>query len=509
MSAISEAVRLILNTGRTNEEIGQMAGVSRNTVRRYRVIVEEKGLQWPTVMELGDRELESIFRKPKGAHRRKRRPDLDYSYNELQKPGVTRQTLFDEYVEQDPETALGKTQFYDLIAKYTRKLSVTMRQTRKAGECVWVDYAGKCLYWKSRNTGELRRTQLFVAVLGASGYIFVCATASQKLPDWIEAHNAMFRFYGGVPEVIIPDNLKSAVTKASADPVINRTYRDLALHYGTVILPARPRRPKDKAPVEAAVRMITWWVIGKLRNRQFFSLAEINAAIVELLPIINARPIRLLNQSRRERFEQLDQPLLRSLPDEPFEYAEWTAKRKVPPDYHIEVERHFYSVPHELVGDLVEARITTSAVEIYANGKRVALHVRSSEVGGSTTLATHQSPAHRSYAQKTPGYYQDWARTVGRAATSVVDHQFLQHRAALPGLKACSNLRRLCREYGDERFEAACQRAERIGSMTVTSITSILKRRLDQTESTSTSKQVQLPLHHNVRGAGYYVQEGR
>lgn len=509
MNAIRDAVRLVLTTGRANEEIAQMVGVARNTVRRYRQIIDDGGLEWARVQEMGDKELETFFRKAKSTHSIKRLPDFLYFYNELQKRGVTRQLLYEEYAAQEPESAYSKTQFYGLFAKFLRRLNITMRQTRRAGECVWVDYAGKHLYWKDRSTGQLHKAQLFVAVLGASGYLFVHATATQASRDWIEAHNVMFRFYGGVPEVIIPDNLKSAVTKAGYDPVLNRTYRELGHHYVVVILPARPSRPKDKAPVEAAVRLVTWWIIGKLRNRQFFSLAEINEVIGELLPVINARPIRLLKKSRRERFEELDWPLLRSLPAEPFEFAEWTAKRKVPPDYHIEIEGHFYSVSHELTGDHVEGRITRSAVEFFCNGKRIARHVRSSAIGGTTTLPAHQAPAHRHYAQQTSEHYRQWAESIGPSAIAVVDQQFARHRVALPGLKACSHLRQLCREYGVERFEAACRRAERIGSLTVTSIRSILKRQLDTLELTDAPVQAVLPLHQNVRGAHYYAPEGR
>lgn len=507
MSAIRDSVRLLLTTGRSDEEIGQMVGVARSTVRRYRGIVEVEGLEWPSVQEMGDNKLEGIFRKTKSIHRAKRMPDLLYTYNELQKPDVTIQLTYDDYVEQDSETAYSRTQYYDIVNKFIRKLNITMRQKRRAGECVWVDYAGKHLYW--RNNGKVYRAELFVSVLGASGYLFVYATASQKLPDWIEAHNEMFAFYGGTPEVIVPDNLKSAVTTAGYDPVLNRTYRELGHHFEVVIIPARSGRPKDKAPVEAAVRLVTWWIIGRLRNRQFFSLAEINEAIRELLPIINAKPVRILKKSRHERFVELDQPLLRQLPAERFEFAEWTAKKKVPPDYHIEVGGHFYSVPHELVSEKVEGRVTNTSVEFYSNGKRVARHIRNSETGGTTTLPAHQAPSHRHYAQQTPENFQRWAGSVGPAASAIVAHQFSQHRVALPGLKACSNLRRLCREYGEERFEAACRRAEQIGSLTLTSVHSILKRRLDLVDAPSTPVQTRLPLHQNVRGPNYYTQEGR
>jgi hypothetical protein len=250
-------------------------------------------------------------------------------------------------------------------------------------------------------------------------------------------------------------------------------------------------------------------ILAALRHRQFFSLEEINEAISVELKKLNERPFKDYPGCRKERFEQLDKPLLQPLPEEAFEFAEWTSQLKVGPDYHVKVRGHYYSVPHSLVGLYVEARITAKVIEFYNNGKRVACHMRSEEVGQHTTIPSHQPDSHRYYAEQTPERILDWAKNIGSACYSVIQHQFESRPHPIQGIKACGTLQKLAKEHGTERFEAACERALAIGSPTAKSIRSILKRKISDVKSYQIPVQANLPLHHNVRGSNYYSDRSK
>lgn len=508
MNIKREALRLILTTPLSNIKIATLVGLATNTVKKYRLIVRKKELDWDDIRKMDDRQIQEIFRKSIPKIPTKRMPDWNHIHSQMLMPDVTLQLLWEEYCLDGPEDAYSYSAFAEYYRRYVVKLDISMRQTHKAGETVFVDFAGRKIAFQPPGVPE-QYAEIFVGVLGCSKYTFAYACASQKLPDWIDAHNQMYFNIGGVPSITIPDCLKSAVIKPGPEPKLNRTYREMAVHYGTVIVPARPRRPQDKSPAEIGVQVVTRWIIASLRHRKFYSLQEINDAIAEKLILLNERPFKKLPGCRRELFEQLDKPRLMLLPASVYEpSAVWTSPQKVRSDYHIHADKHYYSVHYQLVGSKVEIRITHSTVEIYSLGKRVATHVRSYVVGGHTTLPEHQPIAHRKYAEQTPEHFISWAKDIGEFTSSFVEYQLNRTPHWLPGVRACSSLVKLGKEYGAERLEAACERANKIGSLTLKSVRSILRRNLDSTDDSRIPVQGQLPFHHNVRGASYYSQEG-
>lgn len=507
MNKHRETLRFILTTHFGNRKIGRCVQLSHNTVGRYREIVGKLPLDWAAIDEMDDAEIEGLLKTKRFRIESKHMPDWAYIHHEMQYPHMTLQLMWEEYSIVNPGNAYAYSQFTHYYREYVGKIDISMRQDHRAGECVFVDFAGRTVPYME--SGEVKRAQVFVGTLGCSNYSFVYAVRSQSLPDWIEAHNRMYQFFGGTPQIVVPDNLKAAVISAGRDTELNRTYLEQSKHYQVVIIPARVRRPKDKAKAELSVLLASRWILARLRHRTFFSVEEINAAIADLLRQLNDRPFKRLPGSRRSRFEELDKPLLRPLPREPFEFAEWTTAHKIGPDYHMRVRDHYYSVPHELVSAHVEARVTNNVVELFHKGKRVASHQRSLEIGGHTTNSAHQPKAHRHYAEQTPELIMKWARSIGPSTEAVIQHQFDSKPHALLGIRYCVPLQRLAKEYGAERFEAACQRAQLIGSLTTKSIRSILQRRLDGQSDTHIPIQVNLPLHDNVRGSGYYANGGQ
>jgi transposase len=379
-----------------------------------------------------------------------------------------------------------------------------MRQIHKAGEKMFVDYAGQTLPIVDRSTGEIRAAQIFVAVLGASSYTFAEATWSQALADWIGSHTRALTFFGGVPQIIVPDNLKSGVNKPCRfDPEINSTYNDLAQHYGTAVIPARVRKPKDKAKAEVAVQIVERWILARLRHRTFFSLAEANAAIAGLLEELNTRPFKKLPGSRREAFEALDQPVLRPLPETPYEFAQWKTAR-VNIDYHIEVLGHYYSVPYQLLKQQITVRLTATTVECFHKGNRVASHRRSEHKGRHSTVTEHMPKAHQEYAGWDAKRLIDWARAAGVDTAALVEKILASRAHPQQGFRAALGLMRLDKIHGSERLDAACKRALFIGATTYKSVASILERGLDQ-QPLPEPQTPAAPIHHpNIRGNSYY-----
>lgn len=500
-----EILRQLMTTDMSSRQIARMHRKPHSTVRRYRKIIKRLGLSWESIADMGDDEIDHILR---GTHHRflsKRYPDYAHVHREMQCRHVTLQLLWEEYCIAEPLSAYSYAQFTHYYREYIKKLDITMRQVRRAGERVYVDFAGTTIPWFDRATGEERHACVFVAAMGASSYAFAYATASQSLPEWIDANSRMLQFFNGVPQLIVPDNLKSAVTRAGPEPQINRVYLEFARHYGVVIDPARPRRPRDKASAEAGVLLVSRY-LARLRHSRFFSIADINAAIAELLAVLNNRPYkRIPGECRRSRFEALDKPQLRPLPAEPYQFAEWVGPVKVGLDYHVPVKGHYYSVPYTLVHSQVEARAAVHTVELFHKGRRVASHVRSHEVGGHTTDSEHQPSNHRWFAERSPGRFVEWAKTIGTGAVAAVEHQFTDKPHPTVGMRTCSALQKLAKEHGPERFEAACRRAHAIGSLTLTSIRSILRRKLADLSVDDLPVQVDLPLDHNVRGPSYYT----
>lgn len=509
MNRDREELRLILTKpGMSNRAIARQVARSPNTIKTHRAVLTELGLNWEQINQLDDHQIRALLTSPRGKEIGKRDPDMLYTHSQMLEPDVTGQLVWEEYAMVEPSTAYGYSTFMEKYRTYKKSLGLAMRQVYKAGQFTFVDYAGRGIPYQPPGK-PAQMSQVFVGVLGASKYTFAYASESQKIPDWIDAHNQMYRFFGGVTEITVPDNLKSAVIKSGPDPELNRSYQEMAAHYGTVIVPARVRHPQDKALAEIGVQMVTRWIIAKLRKRRFTSIREINDAIAALLTELNNKPLQKLPWSRRELFEQVERTHLLPLPATTFEPSSaWVAMQTVKADYHVFVDKHYYSVPYQLVGLKVEARITHTTVEIFCAGKRVAGHVRSDVVGGTTTLPEHQPEAHRRYAEQTPEFFREWAVGVGEATQRFVEHQLTRTRNPLPGIRVCSSVKNLSRNFGTDRLEAACAYAERIGSLTLTSLRSILRRNLDSIQEPSLTVQGQLPLHPNVRGPGYYAQEG-
>jgi transposase len=505
MKDLRTAIRLVLSTTLSNREIGQQLNAAYNTIRRYRKAAEANDYQLDELMQLSDAELHSRFNKRPPRSDDKRMPDWAYVHRELQRKGVTRTLLWMEYTEEDPETAYQLSHFNQLYAAWAGKQALSMRQKYEPGERGWADFSGTLMQWVDPTTGECHNAEIFVGSASVSGLLFALAVPSQKQEHWIHAHCEWYEFLGGVPKITVPDNLKSAVQKAGKDPILNPAYREMADHYDTIILPARPRKPKDKGTVEGAVLIFLRWGIARLRNQVFHSLAELNSAIAECVEVINNRNMRRYKQSRRERFEQLDKPALRPLPSR-YEYGEWIGPMRVPPDYHLAIRGHFYSVPYRLVQQEVYARCTPTTVELYQDKGRVASHARSESVGDKTTYKEHMPENHRAWADHTPDRFLQWAKGVGPQAFAVVERLIHAARHPAGALNACATLQKLSKTHGAERFELACARALTIQSPTAKSIRSILQNGLEKQPSEHASVR-SLPSHGNVRGAAYYENE--
>jgi transposase len=380
-----------------------------------------------------------------------------------------------------------------------------MRQVHKAGEKLFVDFSGKKPHIVDPKTGELIEVELFVAVLGASNYTYAEATASQRGPDWISAHTHAFSFYEGVAGALVPDQLKSGVVvPCRYEPGLQRTYEEMASHYGTAVLPARPRSPRDKAKVEVAVQVAQRWLLARLRNQTFFSLTEMNERIGELLEDLNHRKMRLYGASRRELFEKIDKPALRPLPERPFVYAEWK-KVRVNIDYHVEVDHHLYSAPHDLVHEELEARFTSTTVELLHRGARVASHARSYVRGQHTTKPEHMPKAHQKHLEWTPSRLVHWAGTIGPRAQELVQSILAERPHPEMGYRSCLGILRLAKQYGNERLEAACARASAVRARSYRHVASILKNGLDRAPLPGSSEpDAPRAPHENIRGGGYY-----
>ncbi|MGB4074147.1 IS21 family transposase [Pseudomonas sp.] len=491
-------------------QIAKQVGIAINTVRKITSVAQANQWDWEVVQDMNDRELKTCFHAVRQQENGKVMPDWVAIHKLMQAKHQTRIELWEEYRDQLKSAAYSYSQFNHYYREYLSKIDLTMRQVHFAGECVFVDYAGQTISWFDAEQGKQREAQVFVAVFGCSNYTFSYASASQKLCDWIDAHNRMFQFFGGVPETVIPDNLKSAVTTPGHDPVINKTYQEQSEHYGFVVVPARVRKPQDKAKAELGVKLVSQWITVPLRRRQFFSLEEINVALAELLEKVNQRSFKRLPGNRLERFLELDKPALKPLPPEPYEYGEWMAAQRVGPDYHIYVQNHAYSVPWRLVGERVDIRVSPLTVAFFHLSKRVALHPRDDSPGGTTTNPNHRPEAHQAYASRTAHHYLEWAYGLGAATAEVVQAQF--HGKAdfsISGSKACQQLQHLAKHYGNARVEAACARALAIQSPTIKSLRSILQHRLDELHRPLHPVAALIPPHANVRGSDYYTGENR
>lgn len=507
MRKIKEILRLALLCGLSHRQISRSVNLGKGTVGDYLRRARAADLTWEAVEKLSALEVEQqLFasaRRPPETSRPT--PCWREVHEEFQKKHVTLSLLWQEYKADEPG-GYEYSRFCDLYGEWKGELDVCMRQEHKAGEKLFVDYAGSTAEVVDAKSGEIREAQIFVAVLGASNYTYAEATWSQDLKDWVSSHMRALEHYGGVPEIVVPDNLKSGVNKACRyEPDVNRTYTELSEHYGFAVIPARPRKPRDKAKVEAGVLQVSRWVLACLRNQTFFSLADLNREIQGLVQKLNDKPLKVLKEARRALFERLERPVLSPLPEQRYEIARWQ-KAKPGIDYHVEVDKHYYSVPYQLVRHRLEVRLTARTVEVFHNNERRAVHVRSYRAGHHTTVREHMPKSHQGYLEWTPKRLVRWASKMGPSTAGLVEAILSSRPHPQQGYRSCLGLLRLENKYNAERLEAACQRALAVGGLSYKSVRSILENGLDrQPLPEQASDREDSPLSHdNIRGRNYY-----
>ena len=508
MRKIREVLRLHYDCGLSQRDIANSCKVGRSTVAEYLLRAGEEKLTWPLPVDLSDNELDRklfpstvvispITPKPL--------PDFAYIQNEIityRKLNLTLDLLWYEYREQNPD-GYQYSYFCERYRDWLGKRDYCMRQDHRAGEKLFVDYGGGLDIWDTK-TGKAISTQLFVGVWGASNLTYAEASLNQDLSSWCGSHMRAFEYFKCVPHIVVPDNLKSAVTKASLyEPQINATYAEMAGHYGYAVIPARPVHPRDKAKVEVGVLVSKRWLLAVLRKRVFTSIVELNAAIRELLEILNNRPMRKLKKSRRELFESLDRPAAKALVVCPYEYAEWK-KARVNVDYHVEADRHYYSVPYRLIREEVDIRMTANTVEMFLRGELIAAHARSHVQHKHTTITDHMPVAHQKHMEWTPSHIIKWAAKTGPSTAELIKRIMDAKAHPEQGYRACLGIFRLNKSYSAQRLEAAAGRALRFNTCNYVSVCSILSAGLDRLPHVDAPTQAVLPFHENLRGDEYY-----
>jgi len=503
MRKIREIMRLKYTAQLSNREIAKSCSTARSTVAGCLERASTAGLSWPLPDSLDDTALENLLYPPVVVSEAVRiLPDWSLLQKEMRKKNVTLALLWDEY-KAGQSDGYQYSQFCKLYREFIGRVDCCMRQCHIAGEKLFVDYCGQTVPLTDSKTGIVKQAQVFVAVMGASSYTYAEATLSQSLPDWLGSHVRAFIFLGGVPQIVVPDNLLSAVSKPCRyEPKLNPSYSDLADHYNVAVIPARVRKPRDKAKAEAGVQLVQRWILASLRNRIFFSLDELNESITLLLIRLNEKPFRKISGSRESLFAELDQPALAPLPATRYEYADWLPVR-LGFNYHVQIEEHFYSAPHQLKNEKLDARLTILTVELFHKGKRVASHVRRYK-RGYTTVPEHMPKAHREYAEWTPERLVNWAAETGKSTAKLVDEILAGKVHPQQGFVSCMGVISLSKKYGKDRVEAGAQRALAIGGISYTSLKSILVNGLDSKPlpvQTATKPDV---IHSNLRGKNYY-----
>jgi len=503
MRTIRELLRLGLSHKISARDVGRSLKVSHPTVQKYLQAVKDAGLDWPQIEAMDDERLKLILQNVRGRKQDVEKPLPDYAYihQEMKKPGVTMYLLWQEYLEANP-TGYKMAQFRRYYYDYVKKIDVTMRQRHKFGESMFVDYAGQTVPIHDRLTGAISEAQIFVAVLGGSNYTYSEATSDQTLPSWTGSHVRSFEYFGGVPQAVVGDNLKAGVNKAHRyEPDINPTYREMAAHYGCVVMPTRPYEPRDKAKVESGVLVVERWILASLRNHKFFSLGELNEAIRELLVILNRRPFKKMEGCRESMFLSHEKPALKPLPEHPWEFAQWK-KLTVNMDYHVELDKYYYSAPYVLAHEVVYVRYTRKIVEIFHNNKRVASHIKDPQERYSTD-PQHMPKAHQEVLGVTAEKLIEQAKNIGIKVKELVEHILEDRKYPPQGYRSCLGIIRLAKNYPSVRLENACARALAIGGYSYTSVANILKSGLDQQPIVRRPQQINIA-HENIRGGEYF-----
>jgi transposase len=515
MRKVREVLRLEHELGLSDRKIATSVGIAHSTVSDYLARAKRAGLTWEEAKGLSDAEVEGRLFQRVGQNEPATRAPVDFNrvHMELRRAGVTRRLLWSEYAEQVACGGSGcrpyqYSQFCELYEAHRSKLEPSMRQVHRAGEKAFLDYSGVKLRIFDPKTGAATEVELFVMVLGASNYTYAEATRTQRLADFVGSTVRGLEYFGGVPELLVPDQLRSAVkTPDRIEPEINETYAEMAQHYGTAVVPARPRKPKDKAKAEGGVLVVQRWIVACLRNRRFFSLEELNAAIWELLEKLNTRPFQKLEGCRRSAFEKLDRPALRPLPVHRYELGEWKLGVGVNIDYHLEYDARMYSVPCALIEAKVDVRATATTVEVRHGGVQVALHARSyGPRGTAVTNPAHRPLSHQQWGNWPPERLVGWAAQTGPKTAEVVEAILERRTHPETGRRACLGLMRMVEKYGTARVEAACGRALAIQSPTYKSVDAILKAGLDKV-ALKAEVEAKVVIHENIRGGAYYDRE--
>ncbi len=503
MRKARDLLRLCLGSGMSGRQAAKSIGISASTASVYLERARRAGIGWPAVTEMDDAALEKALAPTALAARGARPlPDMDYVRRELAKPDMTLALIWEEYRSEN-KGAYQYSQFCELVRRELRKADVVLRRQHKAGEEMAVDWAGRTVPIVEADTGRVQPASVFVAVLPASSFTYFEAFADQQLPSWIRGHVHAYEAFHGVPALTVPDNTKTGVTKANFyEPGLHPLYQDFAAHYGTAILPTRVRRPRDKAAVEVAVQVVQRWVLARLRNRTFFSVTELNAELAPMRDWLNDRPFRHIAGTRRKLFEEIDRPALRPLPLERYQWMEWRSA-KVGPDYHIQCDERYYSVPFRLVGERVEARLSPTCIEVLHRGARVASHLRHYAGPRYVTVPEHMPSAHRRYAEWTPGRLRQWAAEIGPATGELVAGMMERRPHPEQGFRSGLGVIRLTKTVTPERLEAACRRALELGTYSYRSVQSMLRAGLEQAPA---RRVIPAPAgsHENVRGPDYY-----
>jgi transposase len=505
MRKTKEILRLSLKEGLSQRQIAQSTGSGKSTIQDILAKAKDAGMTWDQISNMRERDILQRLMPPSREETKKIEPDWPYVHQELMKKGVTLSLLWLDFKQEYPE-GYSYGRFCEHYKGWKKKSSLTKRQHHPAGKKLFVDFSGLCVPWLDCETGELRNAEIFVAVLGASSFTFAKAVQNQSSQSWLDCHIAALEFFGGAPEAIVPDNLRSGVARACRyDPDTNPAYLSFAEHYDTAIIPTRAYKPRDKAKVEVGVQVVQRWVLAILRRQTFTSVHEINLFLRPLLDQLNDRTMRHLGASRRELFESIEKAELKPLPMERFSVPEWKIAR-VNIDYHVEFERHYYSVPHKFVGETADIKATMLAVEIFSGGKRIAIHPRvRGSIGRHTTQPEHMPPAHLAHAEWTPERVLDWAEQTGPKAAELCKRILESRSHPEQGFRACLGIMRLGKQHSYERLEKACAMAIDMRSLRYKTVQDILNSGADsKVRPIRIVKPTPIDHHENIRGADYY-----
>lgn len=511
MKKLTQLLRLHFESKLTTRPIAKSLGLSVGVINKYINLALNKGLSWPLPDGLNEKALEELLRpasSSKSSNQSKDADKINFSkiHQEMKLKGVTLQLLWEEYADEQ-ENPLSYSRYCYHYRMYKKSLKRSMRQIHKAGDKTFIDYSGVTFDIIDPQTNNIRAAEIFVGVLGASKYTYAEATWTQQLHDFLGSQQRMFEFFGGVSALLVPDNLRSAISKTCRyEPDTNPTYAQFAEHYGVAVLPARPYTPQDKASVESGVQLVQRWILARLRHQTFVGLAELNAEIRRLIKILNQKPFQKLPGNRESAFLEIDKPALKRLPEVAYQYRQYKAAR-VGVDYHVALNGHYYSVPHRYCGELLDLWFNQHLVECYFQGEKIATHPYSQIQGANSTRVQHMPQNHQKHSELSKERFMRWAEEIGISTQLAVENIFKDKPHIEQAYRACLGLLSLSKKYGAKRLEQACTYGIEKGVFSRKSILSILENNLDQATGIGEAHCVQRAfsaMHENIRGSQYY-----